>query len=191
MRLSHSKGGKIKEKEANYCFLFVCTTRPRQVSSGRNMDAESSYLTTLEAQTQIGRRSESNFLWAPRQHQIRNMDLCARNETSTSPECVGAQTDALQSGTGNGSLETTNITYGNVSTLLIPQRVKGERAHRWLHTWRFIKSRNNDRTLCLLSVWHPFSCGVRCGEALGRFDSTLPLVIIRRQNSTALQENEL
>lgn len=60
------------------------------------------------------------------------MDLCARNETSMPAECVGAQTDALQNGAGNGSLETTNITYGNVSTLLIPQRVrqKGERTHR-------------------------------------------------------------
>lgn len=59
------------------------------------------------------------------------MDLCARNETSVSAECVGAQSDALQSGAGNGSSETTNITYSNVSTLLIPQRVrqKGERAH--------------------------------------------------------------
>ncbi|KAM9347322.1 cholecystokinin receptor [Symphorus nematophorus] len=52
------------------------------------------------------------------------MELCARNETSTSPECVGAQTDALQTGAGNGSLETTNITYGNMPTLLIPQRVR-------------------------------------------------------------------
>uniref|UniRef100_A0A3Q3M5J5 Gastrin/cholecystokinin type B receptor n=2 Tax=Mastacembelus armatus TaxID=205130 RepID=A0A3Q3M5J5_9TELE len=39
-------------------------------------------------------------------------------------ECVGAQTDALQSGAGNESLETSNITCGNASTLLIPQRVK-------------------------------------------------------------------
>ncbi|XP_035532782.1 cholecystokinin receptor [Morone saxatilis] len=52
------------------------------------------------------------------------MELCARNETSTSPECVGAQTEALQNGAGNGSLDTTNITYGNVSTLLIPQRAR-------------------------------------------------------------------
>ncbi|XP_045909993.1 cholecystokinin receptor [Micropterus dolomieu] len=52
------------------------------------------------------------------------MDLYAQNETSTSLECVGAQTDALQTGAGNGSLETSNITCGNVSTLLIPQRVK-------------------------------------------------------------------
>ncbi|XP_037644821.1 cholecystokinin receptor [Sebastes umbrosus] len=47
------------------------------------------------------------------------MDLYARNETFTSPECVGAQSDALQ----NRSLETSNITCSNVSTLLIPQRV--------------------------------------------------------------------
>lgn len=54
------------------------------------------------------------------------MDLCVRNETSVSPECVGAQTDALQSG-GNGSLETSSI-GSNVSAALIPQRMreKGE-----------------------------------------------------------------
>lgn len=54
------------------------------------------------------------------------MDLCVRNETSASPECVGAQTDALQSG-GNGSLETSSI-GSNVSAALGPQRMreKGE-----------------------------------------------------------------
>lgn len=54
------------------------------------------------------------------------MDLCLRNETSVSPECVGAQTDALQSG-GNGSLETSS-NGSNVSAALIPQRMreKGE-----------------------------------------------------------------
>lgn len=57
------------------------------------------------------------------------MDLCVRNETSVSPECVGAQTDALQIGFGNGSLGTSNISHdGNVSSALIPQRMreKGE-----------------------------------------------------------------
>ena len=59
-----------------------------------------------------------------------NMELCARNDTS--PECVGAQTDALQSGAANGSLETSNSSYSNMSTVLIPQHVrqKGERAQR-------------------------------------------------------------
>ncbi|XP_070770890.1 cholecystokinin receptor [Enoplosus armatus] len=52
------------------------------------------------------------------------MDLYVRNETSTSPEYVGAQIDAVQSAAGNGSLETSNITGGNVSTLLTPQRVR-------------------------------------------------------------------
>ncbi|KAM3607707.1 uncharacterized protein V6R79_012317 [Siganus canaliculatus] len=47
------------------------------------------------------------------------MDLCLRNETYASPECVGAQTDALQNGAGNATLETTNIT-----TELIPQRAR-------------------------------------------------------------------
>ncbi|XP_068614436.1 cholecystokinin receptor-like [Brachionichthys hirsutus] len=47
------------------------------------------------------------------------MDLCARNETPTYPECVG-QTDALLNGSGN--LET-NDTDGNVSTFLTPHRV--------------------------------------------------------------------
>lgn len=57
------------------------------------------------------------------------MDLCASNETFATAECVGAQTDALQSGAGNGSWEATNISYGNAS-LLDPQRVrqKGEPA---------------------------------------------------------------
>lgn len=58
------------------------------------------------------------------------MDLCVRNETSVSAECVGAQTDALQIGFGNGSLGTSNISHdGNVSTALTPQRTreKGER----------------------------------------------------------------
>lgn len=57
------------------------------------------------------------------------MDLCVGNETSASAECLRAQTDALQSGEGNGSLETSNISLnGNVSTALIPQRMreKGE-----------------------------------------------------------------
>ncbi|XP_031725430.1 cholecystokinin receptor [Anarrhichthys ocellatus] len=52
------------------------------------------------------------------------MDSFARNETFTSPECVGAQTDALQNGAGDGSMGTSNITCGNVSTLLIPKRVR-------------------------------------------------------------------
>ncbi|KAM7380380.1 hypothetical protein PAMP_003682 [Pampus punctatissimus] len=47
------------------------------------------------------------------------MDLYAPNETSTSSECLGAQ-----SGAGNWSLATSNITCSNTSTLLIPQRVK-------------------------------------------------------------------
>ncbi|XP_030283160.1 cholecystokinin receptor [Sparus aurata] len=50
------------------------------------------------------------------------MELCARNDTS--PECVGAQTDALQSRTANGSLETSNSSYSNMSTVLIPQHVR-------------------------------------------------------------------
>ncbi|XP_071761354.2 cholecystokinin receptor [Centroberyx gerrardi] len=52
------------------------------------------------------------------------MDFYALNETSAPSECVGAQSDALQNGTGNGSLEPANSTCGNASTLLIPQRVK-------------------------------------------------------------------
>ncbi|XP_056899623.1 cholecystokinin receptor isoform X2 [Takifugu flavidus] len=53
------------------------------------------------------------------------MDLCVRNETSVSAECVGAQTDALQIGLGNGSLGTSNISHGgNVSTALTPQRTR-------------------------------------------------------------------
>ena len=62
------------------------------------------------------------------------MDLYARNETFTSPECVGSQTDAVQNGAGNGS-ETSNITCGNVSTLFIPQlvRYKGERTQITQH----------------------------------------------------------
>ncbi|XP_070694548.1 cholecystokinin receptor [Pempheris klunzingeri] len=51
------------------------------------------------------------------------MDLCARNETFASSEGAGAQTFKPQSGAGNGSLEASNITCGNVSSLLIPQRV--------------------------------------------------------------------
>ncbi|XP_060909425.1 cholecystokinin receptor [Labrus mixtus] len=47
------------------------------------------------------------------------MDLCARNETSASPACVGAQT-----GAGNGSLETANITCCNVSSILIPPHAR-------------------------------------------------------------------
>lgn len=64
------------------------------------------------------------------------MDLYARNETFTSPEWVGAQTDALQSGAGNGSLEASNITSGNDSTH-IPQRVryKGEWTRRLLNVY--------------------------------------------------------
>lgn len=55
------------------------------------------------------------------------MELCARNETSASAECVGAQTDALQSAARNGSWETTNISFSN-SSLLASQgaRQKGE-----------------------------------------------------------------
>ncbi|KAL3056395.1 hypothetical protein OYC64_018975 [Pagothenia borchgrevinki] len=52
------------------------------------------------------------------------MDLYAQNETFSSPECVGPQADALQNGAGNGSLETSNITCSNVSTLLTPQRAR-------------------------------------------------------------------
>lgn len=52
------------------------------------------------------------------------MELCARNETAA--ECVGAQADALQSATGNGSLEMSNTSNGS---LLASQgnRQKGER----------------------------------------------------------------
>uniref|UniRef100_A0A1A7X8A8 Gastrin/cholecystokinin type B receptor n=1 Tax=Iconisemion striatum TaxID=60296 RepID=A0A1A7X8A8_9TELE len=49
------------------------------------------------------------------------MDLYARNETRVNPECVGALADALQN---NGSLETLNVSCGNASTLLVPQRVR-------------------------------------------------------------------
>ncbi|KAM6978653.1 cholecystokinin receptor [Tautogolabrus adspersus] len=52
------------------------------------------------------------------------MDLCARNETSASSACVGAQTDALQTGAGNGSLETANVTCCNVSSILIPPHAR-------------------------------------------------------------------
>ncbi|KAK9537754.1 hypothetical protein VZT92_005338 [Zoarces viviparus] len=52
------------------------------------------------------------------------MDSYVRNETFTSPECVGAQTDALQNGAGDGSMGTSNITCGNVSTLITPKRVR-------------------------------------------------------------------
>nr|XP_020464921.1 cholecystokinin receptor-like [Monopterus albus] len=48
------------------------------------------------------------------------MDLSAGNESSTSLECVGAQSNEA----GNGSLETSNITCGNASTFSIPQRVR-------------------------------------------------------------------
>ncbi|CAJ1079544.1 cholecystokinin receptor [Xyrichtys novacula] len=52
------------------------------------------------------------------------MELCVRNETFASPACVAAQTDAQQSGAGNGSLETSNITCCNVSSILIPPHVR-------------------------------------------------------------------
>ncbi|KAM6954916.1 cholecystokinin receptor [Lycodopsis pacificus] len=52
------------------------------------------------------------------------MDSYVRNETFTSPECVGAQTDALQNGAADGSMGTSNITCGNASTLIIPKRVR-------------------------------------------------------------------
>ncbi|XP_054471014.1 cholecystokinin receptor [Anoplopoma fimbria] len=52
------------------------------------------------------------------------MDSYVRNETLTSPACLGAQTDALQTGAGNGSLGTSNTTCGNVSTLLTPKLVR-------------------------------------------------------------------
>ncbi|KAK2905970.1 cholecystokinin receptor [Channa argus] len=51
------------------------------------------------------------------------MDLYVRNESSRS-ECVGTHPDALQLGTGNGSMDTANVTCGNASTILIPQRVR-------------------------------------------------------------------
>ncbi|XP_059199117.1 cholecystokinin receptor [Centropristis striata] len=51
------------------------------------------------------------------------MDFYTRNETFASPECVAAETDAQQNGASNGSLETSNLTCGNVSTL-IPQGVR-------------------------------------------------------------------
>ncbi|XP_035507469.1 cholecystokinin receptor [Scophthalmus maximus] len=49
------------------------------------------------------------------------MDLRAQNESSTSPECVGAQTDLLH---GNGSFGASNITCDNAVTLHIPRRVR-------------------------------------------------------------------
>ncbi|XP_034417644.1 cholecystokinin receptor [Cyclopterus lumpus] len=45
------------------------------------------------------------------------MDSHVLNETFASPECLAAQT-------GNGSLEASNVTCGNVSTLLLPQLVR-------------------------------------------------------------------
>lgn len=55
------------------------------------------------------------------------MELCARNKTSASAACVGAQADALHSAAGNGSWETGNVSFGN-SSLLASQggRQKGE-----------------------------------------------------------------
>ncbi|XP_028249711.1 cholecystokinin receptor [Parambassis ranga] len=53
------------------------------------------------------------------------MDLYVRNETSVTQGCVGGlQAGALHNGTGNESLETSNVTCGDASTLLIPQRVR-------------------------------------------------------------------
>lgn len=47
-----------------------------------------------------------------------------QSENSTSSECVEAQIEALQNGTGNGSLESLNTTCDNASTVLIPYRVR-------------------------------------------------------------------
>lgn len=61
------------------------------------------------------------------------MELCARNETSASAECVGAQTDALQSAAGNGSWETANISFSNTfsnTSLVGPQRGRQKGEHQ-------------------------------------------------------------
>ncbi|XP_008399603.1 cholecystokinin receptor type A [Poecilia reticulata] len=55
------------------------------------------------------------------------MDLDLRNETFI--ECVRVLQDLMQSGAVNGSLEASNISCGNASTLLIPQRVRQEEDH--------------------------------------------------------------
>ncbi|XP_015253615.1 cholecystokinin receptor-like isoform X2 [Cyprinodon tularosa] len=51
------------------------------------------------------------------------MDLDFTNETYMDSECVRALQDLMQSGALNGSLEASNISCGNTSTLLIPERV--------------------------------------------------------------------
>lgn len=74
------------------------------------------------------------------------MDLYAQNETFSSPECVGPQADALQNGAGNGSLETSNITCSNVSTLLTPQREWTNTQH-FVIWWLIIKCYSNTVTV--------------------------------------------
>ncbi|KAM4731043.1 cholecystokinin receptor [Anableps anableps] len=57
------------------------------------------------------------------------MDLDLRNETFIDSECARVLQDLMQSGAFNGSLETSNVSCGNASTLLIPQRVRQGEDH--------------------------------------------------------------
>ncbi|MEQ2224470.1 hypothetical protein ILYODFUR_007780 [Ilyodon furcidens] len=57
------------------------------------------------------------------------MDLDLRNETFMDSECVRALQDLMQSGAVNGSLEASNISCGNASTLLTPKRVRQGEDH--------------------------------------------------------------
>nr|XP_040058036.1 LOW QUALITY PROTEIN: cholecystokinin receptor [Gasterosteus aculeatus aculeatus] len=52
------------------------------------------------------------------------MDSYVRNETFTSPRCLGARSDALQNAADDGSLGTSNSTCGNASTDLMPKLVR-------------------------------------------------------------------
>lgn len=81
---------------------------------------------SLRGSGEYGRTTQGKLLLSRIKIRLEKMDLCLRNETSVSPECVGAQTEALQSG-GNGSLETSSM-GSNLSAALIPQRMreKGE-----------------------------------------------------------------
>lgn len=50
------------------------------------------------------------------------MDLNLRNETFLATDCAQVLQELMQSGAVDGSLEASNISCGNASTLLIPQR---------------------------------------------------------------------
>ncbi|XP_047456104.1 cholecystokinin receptor isoform X2 [Mugil cephalus] len=60
------------------------------------------------------------------------MDAYLQNETAVNPDCVEAHADAPQNGTGNWSLETSNVNCGNASTLLIPRRMRRIDGHTLL-----------------------------------------------------------